>query len=227
MKLNIDAVHAVIASNRDLKNYYKWYLTYCNSLCVPYHNLNHTLGMMYHILCIYNESQKKEHEYGFRLTEQDLYILMTSALFHDYNHSAGVHPDSVNVATAKAGLNRCLREFLVADETTESLIKICEQNIDATQFPYVIKDEDLNLYQRILRECDLLVSLYDDYFTHAVMGLYYEMKPQTELIDFVASNMQFLNDSFKNFKLVYSIDIWNQETDNFLQSAKNIIDAIK
>ena len=59
------------------------------------------------------------------------------------------------------------------------------------------------------------------------MGLYHEMKPQTELIDFVASNMQFLNDSFKNFKLVYSIDIWNQETDNFLQSAKNIIDAIK
>lgn len=183
--------------------------------------------MMYHIICIYNESQNKEDEYGFRLNEQDLYILMTSALFHDYNHSAGVKADSINVANAKDGLNRCLREFLVADKTTDELIQICENNIDATEYPYIIADEDLNLYQRILRECDILVALYDDYFTHIVLGLYHEMKPQTKLIDFIGTNMQFLNDSFKNFKLVYSIDKWNEETDNFLKSAKKLIEAIK
>ena len=226
MKLDFNTVHKVIQSNKDLKNYYKWYLSHCLSLNAPYHNLNHTLGMMYHIICIY-ENSKIRSDYGFVLSEKDLYILLTSALFHDYNHSAGLCPDSINVETAKAGLEQCIKSFLVNDENTEKLIEICKSNIDATQYPYVIDDSELNIYQQILRECDILVALYDDFFVHNIIGLGSEMHKADDLLEFMTSNMKFLQDAFCRIKLVYSLEIYNEESDNFFTTVRNILNVLK
>lgn len=220
MKLDIDKVHSVIQSNPDLVNYYKWYLTHCLSLSLPYHNLNHTLGMMYHIICMCEKCKQFDCTYGFTIDNKDLYILLTSALFHDFNHSGGLYSDDINIRNAKDGLESCIREFLLDNETTDDIINICKDNISATQYPYIIPDSDLNLYQRILRECDILVSLYDDFFIHNIIGLYNEMRTKGGLNEFVADYMTFLKKSFMNMKLEYSKECYSEYGDmhvNFIK----------
>ena len=58
------------------------------------------------------------------------------------------------------------REFPNDIDTVERIKEIVHDNIIATCYPYIIEDDKLNLYQRILRECDILVSFSSDYFTH-------------------------------------------------------------
>lgn len=226
MTIDYSTVYRVLNSNEDLKNYYKWYLSHCISLSLPYHNLEHTIGMMYHIICLYENSRKAGNIYGFVLDERDLYVLLLSALFHDYNHSGGICRDSVNVETAKNGLAECMRSLKVNDETTEQLISLCQDNISATEYPYVIPDSELNVHQQILRECDILVVLYDDFFTHNIIGLYNEMRPEESLVGFIQKYIEFVAQSFKNMKLKYSVDLWTEETDKFMESIKQIISLV-
>ena len=96
MKLDLFKVYTVINSNSNLKNFYNWYINHCVSMTLPYHNIRHTFGVMYHIISIYEYSHTNS-DCGFVLEDKDLYILLTSALFHDYNHSGGRFNDDINV----------------------------------------------------------------------------------------------------------------------------------
>ena len=71
MKLDTRLVHKIIRSNPNLNNMYRWYLSHCLSLNVPYHNMRHTLGMMYHIIVLYNNSRRVDSDYGFSLNDED------------------------------------------------------------------------------------------------------------------------------------------------------------
>ena len=213
MKLNTETVHQYIGGNPNLKAFYQYYLGNCLSLSVPYHNMRHTLGMIYHIIRIYEQSRSGQTDVV--LTDDDLYILITSALFHDYNHSAGRFSDQVNVRNAKDGLTACLTSILPAGDLRDEIILTCRKNIDATQYPYVIPDDRLDTQQRIMREADILVCLYDDFITQSFMGLAAEMH-QTNLMDFTVEYLRFLMDSIKNLKLAYSIETWRQEQQRFL-----------
>lgn len=214
MKLDTETVHRYIAANPNLKAFYEYYLGNCLSLNVPYHNMRHTLGMIYHIIQMYEQS-KTDISTDIRLTDNDLYILITSALFHDYNHSAGRFSDQVNVRNAKDGLDACLRSILPDGDLRDEIILTCKKNIDATQYPYIILDEQLDQQQRILREADILVCLYDDFVTQSFMGLASEMH-QVDLMTFSVDYLNFLLNSIKNLKLKYSIDTWRQEQKWFL-----------
>ena len=216
MKLDTRLVHKIIRSNPNLNNMYRWYLSHCLSLNVPYHNMRHTLGMMYHIIVLYNNSRRVDSDYGFSLNDEDLYILLVSALFHDFNHSAGRFDDATNVSTSISGLRDCMESCLVWDETTEEYYKKCSDNIKATQYPYVISDDNLTVHQRILRECDILVILYDDCITQNIMGLAAEMH-QTHLEEFFVKYLDFIFNAVKNFKLAYSLDTWKEHSDTLLK----------
>ena len=216
MKLNTQIVHKIIHSNPNLNNMYVWYLNHCLSLNVPYHNLRHTLGMMYHIIMIFNNCKKIDNDYGFSLTDEDLYILLVSALFHDFNHSAGRFDDETNVNTAIAGLRECMNVCLVENEIRESYFIKCSEIIKATQYPYIINDEDLSIHQRILRECDILVILYDDCITQNIMGLAAEMH-QNIIEEFFVKYLEFIFKAVNNFKLNYSIDTWKENSEDFLK----------
>jgi hypothetical protein len=215
MKLDYAAVHECIYANENLTKFYNWYIRHCVTMTNPYHNLRHTLGMIYHIINLFNRCQQGGHNYGFQLGNEDLYILILSALFHDFNHSAGRFDDATNVKIAKQGLEDCLKEVLEGEDV-DFIINLCKENIDATQFPYVIDDADLTVHQRILRECDLLVSFYDDYLTQNVFGLMEEMK-EKDVTKFFAGNMQFMMDSIKKMKLEYSREIVEENMNEFFK----------
>lgn len=215
MKLDLFKVYSIINSNSNLKNFYNWYISHCVSMTLPYHNIRHTLGVMYHIISIYEYSHTNG-DCGFVLEDKDLYILLTSALFHDYNHSGGRFNDDINVYNAKNGLRECLYTYLEDDEQTRIVVEECEKVIDATQYPYIISDNDLNLYQLIIRECDILVCLYDDYYTHRVFGLMEEMKTGDNHKMFLAKEAKFIFDSVKKFRLTYSIDVWKENSTEFM-----------
>lgn len=213
MKLNTETVHQYICGNPNLKAFYQYYLGNCLTLSVPYHNMRHTLGMIYHIIRIYEQGRGGLSD--VRLSDDDLYILITSALFHDYNHSAGRFSDQVNVRNAKEGLTACLKSILPESEIREEIILTCKKNIDATQYPYIISDDQLDIQQRIMRETDIIVCLYDDFITQSFMGLAAEMH-QTNLMDFTVEYLRFLMDSLKVLKLTYSLETWKQEQKRFL-----------
>jgi hypothetical protein len=173
------------------------------------------------ILSIYEKS-RKDTEYGFEVSDKDLYVLLVSAMFHDFSHSGGVHPDSVNIDTAIGGMERCLRNYLNNDRETEAIIHECAEIIKATQYPYVIDDKDLSIRQRIIRECDVLVAFYDDMTIQTIVGLMTEMR-QTSYSDFVQKYMSFILESAQTFKIKFSIDIVERYGEDLVKTMKSFI----
>lgn len=218
MKVNYKEVYSIVESNSNIKQFFKWYISHCGSLNIPYHNLSHTLGMMGLVIDIYKKSQYKYKEYGFKLTDEDLYYLLLSALFHDYNHSGGKFSDDVNVGIAKAGLRDCLDELVGESETARILLDKCSEIINATEYPYVMDDSELNLKQRIIRECDILVCFYDDFITHNIFGLLSEMKPDDSLRNYTARYLEFIIDSLNKLKLEYSKEIIRENQNDFFDT---------
>lgn len=221
LHLNIQRVNGVIASNENLSCFWKWILENSTSLMLPYHNLRHTMEMIDLILSIYEKS-RKDTEYGFEVSDKDLYVLLVSAMFHDFSHSGGVHPDSVNIDTAIGGMERCLRNYLNNDRETEAIIHECAEIIKATQYPYVIDDKDLSIRQRIIRECDVLVAFYDDMTIQTIVGLMTEMR-QTSYSDFVQKYMSFILESAQTFKIKFSIDIVEMYGEELVKTMKSFI----
>lgn len=221
LHLNTQRVNGVIGSNENLSCFWKWILENSTSLTLPYHNLRHTMEMIDLILSIYEKS-RKDVEYGFEVSDEDLYVLLVSAMFHDFSHSGGVHSDSVNVETAIGGMERCLQIFLTANAETEAIIQECSDIIKATQYPYVIDDRDLNIRQRIIRECDVLVAFYDDMTIQTIVGLMTEMR-QTSYSDFVQKYMNFILESAQTFKIKFSIDIVEKYGEELVKTMKSFI----
>lgn len=111
---------------------------------VPYHNLDHMLtvvkwcGRLSGMCCLTPEEEK---------------ALILAAIFHDYDHSAGVEEDSVNINRAVAGLMK----FAAIHRVDVDLIAAAVDNIQVTQFPFI--HEPKTVSQKIIRDADLLQSL--------------------------------------------------------------------
>jgi hypothetical protein len=180
--------------------------------------------MMQHIMCIW-EGSHKDPEYGFVLSDEELYVLLVSSMFHDFSHSGGLLPDKVNVDNAISGMNRCLDEMLYESKEVETLKEKCEEVIRATEYPYVIADDDLKLCQRILRECDILVAFYDDVFLQNVCGLTEEMRV-TDKKKFIGDWMNFILESSKKFRLKYSLDIIEKYSTELVEEMKVFVSIL-
>lgn len=225
MKLDLYKVYSVILSNDNLKKFYNWYINHCISLTLPYHNISHTLGVMFHLINMYESLVNSDS--GIELGDKDLYLLLTSGLFHDYNHSGGRFSDDINIQNAKLGLRNCLYTILGINEQSNEIITDCESLIDATQYPYIIPDEELSVQQRMIREADILVFLFDDYYTHNIFGLMEETKSEKNHKMFLAKQIQFLLESIKTFRIPYSIDLWdkyNREFMNLIELMTKIVE---
>ena len=228
MKANYLGLHYAIAANKDLCTIYNWYLRNCTSLTLPYHNLRHTLGMMSHIdsmLTYHQWIEGKNDEVN--LDRDNFLVLLTSALFHDYNHSGGRFSDETNIKNAIRGLKCCLEETQVmgSEEERTRFFEECKSAIEATQYPYVIEDKDLTPNQRVLRELDILVCFYDDFLTHTFFGLMEEMKCK-DIKDFAEAETEFLRNSLRNLKLEYCKEVIADnitEFNNVLELFKGII----
>jgi 3'5'-cyclic nucleotide phosphodiesterase len=131
----------------------------------PYHNLRHTLHVLWlcHKACRY---------YRDRLTPRQMRNLLVAALFHDFDHTGCPHPeekdpDSVNIRLAVEGLRR-----YVAPGDRASLPAI-EALIGETQFPYKTGG-DLDLSAEIIRDADIAQVFSSAWLQQVVIGLAHE-----------------------------------------------------
>lgn len=209
-----------ISSNPNLSALFRYYIDYCTTTHLPYHNMNHTFEMMYHIISIYEDG-------SCGLSDKDLYMLLISSLFHDYGHSGGLFDDEHNVAIAKKSMASAVKEcFIAEDNVIEEIIGQCNSIIDATQYPYVIANEDLDICQTIIRECDILVTLSDDCLTQTIFGLRCEMHTN-DFVVHLSQYLKFLLESFDMMRLDYSKRIIADNRESFLKTIEALYNIVK
>lgn len=172
------------------ENLLKYLINYNNSNNAPYHNFNHLITVTKHLLNAIN--------YYKSITNMD-YIenekeLIVAGLTHDANHSMGKEKDSVNIKYA----NDFLYEFLKLNNKL-SMFDICSDFIAATQFPYVIEDKFLSFNQKLIRDCDILQCVEDNWFQVCNFGLAKELG--ISHIDMISNNIKFYENI--NFRTDY------------------------
>lgn len=77
---------------------------------------------------------------------------------HDFNHSMGKEVDCINISYAKEGLIDFLK-----DKDYDLDINFMFSILDATQYPYVLPVNELNIYQLLIRDCDLCQGFADSH----------------------------------------------------------------
>jgi hypothetical protein len=130
---------------------------------LPYHNLQHHLTVAKYCL----QGARAEG-----LTETDTQNLLIAAFLHDFGHSGGAKTDAENVDLA---IDTC-REFLLHNNFPLAEISKITDIIRATQYPYVLEAESLNICQKILRDADLMQMYEPTLFSMNISGLASEMK---------------------------------------------------
>jgi len=133
---------------------------------LPYHNMEH-------LMLVFNSAYSASNYYQLNevlhsKAEEELCI---ASLFHDVNHSGGKLTDSENVANSIESFKSFWVEYNdgeVGKEETEfqeNVISI----IESTQFPH--KDVELNIQQKIIRDCDMMSFNTDNHIYHYLFGM--------------------------------------------------------
>jgi len=122
----------------DLKHYYKLVINAPN-VFAPYHNTRHMLHVLW-------ESYDGGINMGLDL--HDMRVLLVSAIMHDYDHLGHKTEDLKNIQRAISGLRENIHPIDL------DKIHLIENTIRATEFPYTIPSEELNLIGKILRDAD-------------------------------------------------------------------------
>lgn len=219
--MRFQKVYRYIKGNDNLYNFFKYYLSYSNSITSLYYNFDYMIEVMYHICNIYEKSQ--EDGYEFKLDEQGLYILLLSALFMNFNtNEFNVDYDckQYSINSMEYIVNLLLEE----DDIKKRIIKIVKNNILACIYPYVIEDEGIDLYQRILRECAFLVFISDNL---QKLINYKKIRGIKRWDDFLTEYIQFLLSESKNVKLNYSKEYVKDNIERCLQSINDFYKIMK
>jgi len=166
----------IIKSNPIYRKAYKWISDNSSSNTLPYHNMNHLMGVF---TACYNACDY------YRINDVDGVsggiTLCLAALFHDVDHSGdGELSDDININLAINSFirfNESLNTELQAMFNKDTVIEI----IKSTKNPYEVTDiNELTLYQRIIRDADLTSAFgVDDWIQAVVFGLKEEIGVDT------------------------------------------------
>lgn len=163
-----------VAEQLDLTDLLTYVLKTNPSASGPYHNNQH-------LLTVANNTYDAGLHYN--LSTGELTELYVAALFHDYNHSLGVHDDAVNIPLAIEG-------FMVYCQTQTNNFTM-EQKLEvlklimATNYPHMFNTT--NLKKQIIMDSDILQTLEPDSINF-INGLYEE----TGLVVTPLSNIAFI-----------------------------------
>ena len=130
----------------------------------PYHNLKHILAMTrisHEIMVVEILNGNQDVKWN------DIRIMLISCLFHDWGHHS--KNDAENIETA-------VRGFLAVSNETEEVNLAVVDNIRATQYPYVIPEEDLHLIQKVMRDADTLQWSEGEVVEHVIKGIAAELE---------------------------------------------------
>jgi len=167
----------ILDKYQSLKKGLKYIILNNKSNYAPYHNLNHLLTVTKHTY----EALK----YMDMLNDNNVEALLLAALFHDYNHSMGSKKDDYNIEETKKGIVKFIK-----DEEIDLDIDFINSIINSTQYPYVIQESDLTIYQKIIRDADMCQIFEYDWLKQNILGLVSELK--TNVIDFLPNQRKFL-----------------------------------
>ena len=198
----------IINEYDSLKAGLKYIINNSTSNNAPYHNLNHMLTVTRHVynaLEFMNLSDAKRNE-----------ETLLAALFHDFNHSMGKEVDSINISYAKEGLVDFLK-----DKDYDLDINFMFSILDATQYPYVLPVNELNVYQLLIRDCDLCQGFEYDWIKQCILGLSIEMNYTFN--DILKGNRAFITNSV--YHTEYGIEMKRLHFDRMIEEMK-ILESI-
>lgn len=165
----------------NLGNIIEYIETHNKSNNIPYHNLDHLIGVTM---------------WSGRLAaiEGSLYhpetkALLLAAMFHDFNHSSGRNKDSWNIKQA----TDALEIYCKNNKISSSVMLEAYYCIKTTEFPF-IRDPETD-QENIIRDADLLYGLSIDYESIIVDGLRKEIEissnSQIDRAEFAKKNKEF------------------------------------
>jgi len=140
----------------DLVHYFQVFFREATNLRNPYHNFRHTCHVMW--LC-----HKAARYYRDRLSPREIRSLLIAALFHDFDHTGKHGPDSINIELALQALDR----HLLPEDRNQGI----ESLVSATEFPYTLGTDGLDLMARILRDADLGQAFSVAWIQQVIFGL--------------------------------------------------------
>lgn len=176
----MESILKIIAEEKDvLPRAFRFIVENNSSNAAPYHSLHHMLRVTHYCSagCLYHNIT------GSRRT-----MLLTAAMFHDFNHSQGKEKDDKNIKRALDGLS----EFYLSNplNRTNTDLNTMFNIIRATEYPYVIPAEELTLEQSIIRDADLMPSLEVDWINTMIVGLKEELNVES-FLDMVEGQSKF------------------------------------
>lgn len=134
---------------------------YNKSASLPYHNINHAFRMMQLIIELLKDGL---YSSGYGINKEKLLLY---AMFHDFEHSGGKLSDDVNVKFSIFHLEK----FLL---TQGDIVSIDTRTaFEDTVFPY--SGEPKTIEGKIMRECDCLQWVFDDFLSQTIFGLKTEL----------------------------------------------------
>lgn len=143
LQVSAQAFRAAVYAQRDglLLSAFNYIKSNSNSLEAPYHNLYHTQCVTYYVF--FGAKASKLDEWGTT-------NLTLAALFHDFNHSAGLKTDRENIEDAVSGW----REFGLSNRLSQLRLIEVEKLIRCTEYPFRLKPQ--SPFEEIIRDADLL-----------------------------------------------------------------------
>lgn len=160
-------IYDIIIDDVILSDAFKYITLYNTSNLAPYHGLDHIMRVTQKI---YNGIQQSSIDLNL-----PYYNLILAGMFHDMNHSMGEFDDDINVSRAIESIRAWGKITTIPLSDNGVDIEESVNIIRATQYPYVISNDDLNESQKLIRDCDLLIILDFNWF-HNILALDYEMK---------------------------------------------------
>lgn len=189
----------------DLIFYFRLLFFHSNNSNHPYHNIRHMLHVMWECYdgAVYHGLDRRQ----FR-------NILISAIGHDLNHSRRTGgDDGKEIETA---LRTLANNILAFDKEYFDEIEV---NIRATQYPYVIPEDQLKQSQRIIRDADMSQTFSPVWLQQTIFGLAEESgKRPLELLE---GQVPFLN-SLKFFsewgrsKFTPQIEAKKKEVEEYL-----------
>lgn len=149
----------------------------------PYHNL-------WHSLCMVKFCNEGADFHGIKDREKT--DLLIAALIHDYCHSQGENTDIQNVRTAIDRGWYLYEDTDIFYDLEDYDIRVGDI-IRATQYPYVIPADELDLQQSIIRDADIMQSFENTWFAHTTFGLHKELK--IDLKEFLPMQVDFMKNA--------------------------------
>lgn len=168
----------------DIKKYVVELIKTNKSSTRPYHNTLHCLYVLYYLIEIYNKTDilNKSTQLDIEFVRR----LFIAAIFHDIGY-VDITDDSTNIFISNSTVSNIMNRY---GETLEEVRRV-QTLINTTQYPYHLNIKELNIYQRLLRESDMLsYYLYGDILYFNILGLQTEFKT-VSVIDHIDKSINF------------------------------------